>query len=96
MARLGVDVLFVVTGDHAAMNAGALSLEERQLVASYQQADVLARQALESVAALAASRSLTSAMSGSSVSIGGDVGQQVHGDQTVTAPMKFSVGKGRK
>ncbi len=30
------------------------------------------------------------------VHIGGDVGQLVNGDQTVTAPMKFNVGKGRK
>ncbi len=28
--------------------------------------------------------------------IGGDVGQQVHGDQTVTAPMTFNVGSKRK
>ena len=30
------------------------------------------------------------------VTIGGDVGQQVNGDQTVTAPMTFNVGRGRK
>ena len=30
------------------------------------------------------------------VHIGGDVGQLVNGDQTVTAPMTFNVGKGRK
>ena len=31
-----------------------------------------------------------------SMTIGGDVGQQVNGDQTVTAPMTFSVGGKRK
>ena len=30
------------------------------------------------------------------VHIGGDVGQQVNGDQTVSGPMTFNVGKGRK
>ena len=30
------------------------------------------------------------------VTIGGDVGQQVNGDQTVTAPMTFNVGGKRK
>ncbi len=30
------------------------------------------------------------------VHVGGDVGQIVNGDQTVTAPMTFNVGKGRK
>ena len=30
------------------------------------------------------------------MTIASDVGQQVNGDQTVTAPMTFNVGKGRK
>jgi hypothetical protein len=29
---------------------------------------------------------------GTLITIGGDVGQQVNGDQTVTAPMSFNVG----
>ena len=36
------------------------------------------------------------ATGGNAVTIGGDVGQQVNGDQTVTSPMKFNLGKGRK
>lgn len=95
MAGLGVDVLYVVTGVRAPLSSGALSQEERQLVASYKQGDALARQALESVAAMAA-RSSGRAAAGNTVTVGGDVGQQVNGDQTVTAPMTFNVGKGRK
>lgn len=92
MAGLGVDVLYVVTGERAPLVAAALSQEERQLLASYKQGDALARKALESVAAMAA-RSERVAAAGSTVHIGGDVGQQVNGDQTVTAPMTFKVGK---
>ncbi len=95
MAGLGVDVLYVVTGERAPLGSGALSDEERQLVASYKKGDALARQALESVAAMAA-RSAGSTSSANAVTIGGDVGQQVNGDQTVTAPMTFNVGGKRK
>jgi transcriptional regulator with XRE-family HTH domain len=95
MAGLGVDVLYVVIGERAPPIPSALSQEERQLVASYKQGDALARQALESVAAMAA-RSTERVATGNTVHIGGDVGQQVNGNQTVTAPMTFNVGKGRK
>lgn len=95
MAGLGVDVLYVVTGERAPLGSGALSQEERQLVAIYKKGDALARQALESVAAMAA-RSGAPSSGGNTVNIGGDVGQQVNGDQTVTAPMTFSVGGKRK
>ena len=91
MAGLGVDVLYVVTGERAPLGSGALSDEERQLVASYKKGDALARQALESVAAMAA-RSAGPTSSANAVNIGGDVGQQVNGDQSVTAPMTFNVG----
>ncbi len=92
MAGLGVDVLYVVTGERAPLSAGALSQEERQLVASYKQGDALARQALESVAALAA-RSPATSSTGNTVTIGGDVGQSIAGDQTNTAHVTFNVGK---
>ena len=95
MAGLGVDVLYVVTGERAPLGSGALSQEERQLVAIYKKGDALARQALESVAAMAA-RSGAPSSGGNTVNIGGDVGQQVNGDQTVTAPMTFNVGGKRK
>ena len=95
MAGLGVDVLYVVTGERAPLGSGALSDEERQLVASYKKGDALARQALESVAAMAA-RSSAPGSSGNTVTIGGDVGQAVAGDQTVTAPVTFNVGGKRK
>jgi transcriptional regulator with XRE-family HTH domain len=95
MAGLGVDVLYVVTGERAPLSSGALSQEERQLVASYKQGDALARQALESVAAMAA-RSSSPSSGGNAVTIGGDVGQQVNGDQTITAPMSIRVGSKAK
>lgn len=95
MSGLGVDVLYVVTGERAPLGSGALSQEERQLVASYKQGDALARQALESVAAMAA-RSAGPASGGNTVNIGGDVGQSISGNQTITGPVSFSVGKGRK
>ena len=95
MAGLGVDVLYVVTGERAPLGSGALSDEERQLVASYKKGDSLARQALESVAAMAA-RSSAPGSSGNTVTIGGDVGQAIAGDQTNTAPVSFSVGGKRK
>lgn len=34
--------------------------------------------------------------SGNTVHIGGDVGQSIAGDQSVTAPVTFNVGRGRK
>lgn len=95
LAGFGVDVLYVVTGERAPVSSAALTQEERQLVASYKQGDALARLALESVAAMAA-RSSGPASDGNTVTIGGDVGQQVAGDQTVTAPVTFKVGRGRK
>ena len=95
MAALGVDVLYVVTGERAPLSSGALSQEERQLVASYKQGDALARQALESVAAMAA-RSAAPVAACNTVTIGGDVGQSIAGDQSVTAPVTFNVGRGRK
>ena len=95
MAGLGVDVLYVVTGERAPLGSGALSDEERQLVASYKKGDALARQALESVAAMAA-RSSAPGSSGNTVTISGDVGQAIAGDQTNTAPVSFSVGGKRK
>ena len=95
MAGLGVDVLYVVTGERAPLGSGALSQEERQLVAIYKKGDALARQALESVAAMAA-RSGAPSSGGNTVNIGGDVGQAIAGDQTNTARVSFSVGGKRK
>ena len=50
------------------------------------------------MAALAAAAEVGAMLVGVSntITIGGDVGQQVNGDQTVTAPMTFNVGGKRK
>lgn len=95
VAAVGADVQYIVTGKRASADAVGLTSDEAQLLSIYKQADPQARQALQSVAALA-SRSGAGSVIGNAVTIGGDVGQQVNGDQTVTAPMTFNVGKGRK
>ena len=95
VAPRGLDVSFVVSGVSASASALGLTPDEARILATYKQADSQARQALESVAALAA-RSPAPSSTGNTVTIGGDVGQQVNGDQTVTAPMTFNVGGKRK
>lgn len=95
IAAAGADVQYIVTGKRASADVAGLTPDEAQLLAIYKQADPDARQALQSVAFLAA-RSGARAGVGNTVTIGGDVGQQVNGDQTVTAPMTFSVGGKRK
>ena len=53
-----------------------------------------AAQGAGALAALAAAAEVGAMLVGVSntITIGGDVGQQVNGDQTVTAPMTFNVG----
>lgn len=96
MACLGIDVLYVVTGTRGVEGESTLAPPERALLSSYARADQAGRAALEAVAVIAGRHSSTGIQHSSAVHVGGDVGQQVHGDQTVTAPMTFQVGTGRK
>ena len=89
LAAAGADVLYIVTGKRGGESVGDLSEAESTLLARYRSGSAVLRGSLQEVGQGPAS-------GGNTVTIGGDVGQQVAGDQSVTAPMKFNVGKGRK
>lgn len=97
VANAGADVQYIVTGRRAEQNSTTLAPAERALLEGFAQADDAGRAVLSGVAELAkrAASVSASADTRARIHIGGDVGQQVHGDQTVTAPMTFNVGKGR-
>ncbi len=83
--RAGVDVLYLVTGRRTPRDPGTLSEAEAALIARYRSGSPALRGYLQELGQAPASGS-------NAVTIGGDVGQQVNGDQTVTAPMTFNVG----
>ena len=89
LAAHGVDVVYLLTGERIPRGAAALSEAEAALIARYRSGSPALRGYLQEVGQAPAT-------GGNTVTIGGDVGQQVNGDQTVTAPMTFNVGKGRK
>lgn len=89
LAAHGVDVVYLLTGERIPRGAAALSEAEAALIARYRSGSPALRGYLQEVGQAPASGS-------NAVTIGGDVGQQVNGDQTVTAPMTFSVGGKRK
>ena len=89
LAAHGVDVVYLLTGERIPRGAAALSEAEAALIARYRSGSPALRGHLQELGQAPASGS-------NAVTIGGDVGQQVNGDQTVTAPMTFNVGKGRK
>ena len=89
LAAHGVDVVYLLTGERIPRGASALSEAEAALLARYRSGSAVLRGYLQEVGQGPAS-------GGNTVTIGGDVGQQVNGDQTVTAPMTFSVGGKRK
>ena len=89
LAGAGADVLYIVTGKRDPQASGALSDDESLLVARLRQGSPALRGYLQEVGQGPAS-------GGNTVHICGDVGQQVNGDQTVTAPMTFNVGSKRK
>ncbi len=89
LAAHGVDVVYLLTGERIPRGASALSEAEAALLARYRSGSAVLRGYLQEVGQGPCS-------GGNTVTIGGDVGQQVAGDQSVTAPMKFNVGKGRK
>ena len=92
IAREGVDVQFLLTGKRSSPDF--MPEEVLTLIRAYEGSSEDGRRALQMVALLAIKQSPTNAGEpGNTVNIGGDVGQQVNGDQTITAPVSFSVGK---
>ena len=85
LAAHGVDVVYLLTGERIPRGAAALSEAEAALIARYRSGSPALRGYLQEVGQAPAT-------GGNTVTIGGDVGQQVNGDQTVTAPMTFNVG----
>ena len=85
LAAHGVDVVYLLTGERIPRGAAALSEAEAALIARYRSGSPALRGYLQELGQAPASGS-------NAVTIGGDVGQQVSGDQTVTAPMTFNVG----
>lgn len=96
IADAGVDVLYALTGRRSSLDGMPDDL--LTLVRAYDHADKDGKAALQMVSLLAVRSSPVgkAPSGGNTVTIGGDVGQQVNGDQTVSAPMTFNVGKGRK
>ncbi len=95
----GVDVLYVLTGKHVPRTAQALSAESLAMLESYERASAAGRAAFHAVASLAseqAPKAGADQRAGATISIGGDVGQSVAGDQTNTGSISFSVGKRAK
>lgn len=95
--RAGLDVLYILTGRRKSRGTEGLSEAEGELVLSYAHADQKGREALLAVARLAV-RSVPKAsdQAGNKVTIGGDVGQAIAGDQTNTGSVSFAVGKRSK
>ena len=89
LAAHGVDVVYLLTGERIPRGAAALSEAEAALIARYRSGSPALRGYLQEVGQGPAS-------GGNAVTIGGDVGQAVAGDQTITAPVAFNLGKGRK
>ena len=89
LASQGMDVLYILTGERIPRGAGALSEAEAALIARYRSGSPALRGYLQEVGQGPAS-------GGNAVNIGGDVGQQVNGDQTVTAPMTFNMARKKK
>lgn len=89
VANVGADVLYIVTGKRGSESEGRLSEAESTLLARWRSGSPALRGYLQEVGAAPAA-------AGDAVTIGGDVGQQVVGDQTVSAPMTFNVGGKRR
>ena len=85
-ARHGVDVLYVLTGTRSIPVESTLSAEESALLTRFRSGSPTLRGYLQEMGG-----SLPAA--GNTVSIAGDVGQSIAGDQTNTSPVSFSVGK---
>ena len=96
MSISNVDVLYVLTGVRKSPAADGLAPDESTLLAAYKAADTTGKGALQAVALLAGRSAAPAKQSRNTVTIGGDVGQAIAGDQTNTAPVSFSVGGKRK
>lgn len=89
MAKLGVDVLYVVTGQHTPTTSAALTPDESELLKLYNKADTQGRDAVQAVAALAGRTGGAPPKGGNVVSIGGNVKQAIGGDASFSAPVNF-------
>lgn len=89
IAQAGIDVAYVILGKRGATSSASLSEAESMLLARWRSGSPALRGYLQEVGQVPASGS-------NAVTIGGDVGQAVAGDQTVTAPVTFNVGGKRK
>lgn len=89
IATAGADVLYIVTGKRGSESEGLLSEAESTLLTRWRSGSPVLRGYLQEVGQVSAS-------GGNTVTIGGDVGQQVNGDQTVAGPMTIKVGSKRK
>ena len=95
IANAGVDVQFLLTGKRSSPDS--MTEEVLTLVRAYEASSEDGRRALQMVALLAIKATPTNlGESSRTVTIGGDVGQQIQGDQTITAPMTFTMGGKRK
>jgi transcriptional regulator with XRE-family HTH domain len=89
VANVGADVLYIVTGKRGSDSAGVLSEAESTLLTRWRNGSPVLRGYLQEVGQAPAT-------GGHSVTIGGDVGQQVNGDQTVAGTLSINVGRKRK
>jgi len=89
VAAHGVDVCYIVTGERTGSAEKRLSEDESALLKRWRSGSPALRGYLQEMG-------LGPGSGGNTVAIGGDVGQQVNGDQTVTGPMTFKVGGKRK
>lgn len=85
VARVGVDVLYVVTGRR---NLAEMAPEEELVLSGYRKLDARGR------AGVLALISGMQAPAGASIRVGGDVGQYFEGDQT--GPVSIDMSKGKK
>lgn len=81
MAAIGVDVLYVVTGQHTAAASSQLTDAESVLLTRFRSGSPTLRGYLQEIGAAPAA--------GNTVSIGGDVGQSIAGDASFSAPVSF-------
>lgn len=88
IAAAGIDVGYVILGKRGAASGGVLSEAESILLARWRSGSPALRGYLQEVGAAPTA-------AGNTVTIGGNVGQAVAGDQTVSAPVTFNMGKKR-
>ncbi|WP_422842570.1 helix-turn-helix domain-containing protein [Acidovorax sp. M2(2025)] len=89
VANAGADVLYIVTGKRGSESAGVLSEAESTLLTRWRNGSPVLRGYLQEVGQAPAG-------GGHSVTIGGDVGQHVSGDQRVAGPMTFNLNRKAK